>query len=123
VKHLADCVDLAKSSTSKRKVGAILLKRGKIVASATNLETKSHPEQARYAKRVGKPLNIYLHAEIGALVRCTCEADTIIVCRVDKKGDIKLAKPCPICELAIKESKIKNIYYTNNKGELEHDTI
>jgi deoxycytidylate deaminase len=118
VKHLDECIELAESSISKRKVGAILLKRGKIVAAATNLETKSHPEQARYAQKAGKPLNIYLHAEIRALIKCDC-ADTILVARVDKKGNVKMAKPCPICQLAIRESKVNNVFYTTNNGSVE----
>ena len=39
----------AKSSPSKKQVGALLLNKNKVIASATNLETKSHPIQAKFA--------------------------------------------------------------------------
>jgi tRNA(Arg) A34 adenosine deaminase TadA len=120
VKHIEFAVNLAASSTSKRKVGAILLKKGKIVAEATNLEKKSHPEQARWANKAGKPQNIYLHAEIAALVKC-CTADTIVVARVDKKGNVKMARPCPICALAIKASTIETVFYTTDRGVETYD--
>ena len=70
-------IETAKSSPSKKKVGAVLLNKNKVVTSATNLETKSHPLQARFAERVGLHEKIYLHAEIAALVKCKEECDTM----------------------------------------------
>lgn len=111
-------IQTAKTSPSRVKVGALLLNKNKVVASATNLERKSHPIQARFAERVGLHQKIYLHAEIAALVKCKEEYDTIVVARVNNQGKIRLAKPCPCCSLAIEESNIKRIYYTTNEGFL-----
>lgn len=108
----------AKSSPSKKQVGALLLNKNKVIVSATNLETKSHPLQAKFAERVGLKEKIYLHAEIAALVKCRDEADTIIVARVNPQGKLRMARPCPICELALKEAGITNIHYTTNHGFL-----
>jgi len=108
----------AKSSPSKKQVGALLLNKNKVVVAATNLETKSHPLQAKFAKRVGLDPKIYLHAEIAALVKCREEADTIIVARVNPQGKLRMARPCPICELALKEAGITHIHYTTNHGFL-----
>ena len=111
-------IQTAKTSTSRVKVGALLLNKNKVIVSATNLERKSHPIQARFAERVGLHQKIYLHAEIAALVKCKEEYDTIVVARVNNQGKIRLAKPCPCCSLAIQESEIKKIYYTTNEGFL-----
>jgi tRNA(Arg) A34 adenosine deaminase TadA len=108
----------AKSSPSKKQVGALLLSKNKVIVSATNLETKSHPLQAKFAERVGLKEKIYLHAEIAALVKCRDEADTIIVARVNPQGKLRMARPCPICELALKEAGITHIHYTTNHGFL-----
>lgn len=60
-------IETARSSTSKKQVGTILLNKSKVVVTATNIETKSHPLQARFAERVGLHEKIFLHAEIAFL--------------------------------------------------------
>lgn len=111
-------IETARSSPSKKKVGALLLNKNKVVTTATNLETKSHPLQASFANRVGLPDKIYLHAEISALIRCREECDTIVVARVNNQNKIRNSKPCPICSLALKEAGITNIHYTTDNGFL-----
>lgn len=109
-------IELAKTSVSRRKVGAILSNKNNIVSSATNLEAKSHPIQAEWAKKAGKPKCIFLHAEIHALIQAKEDADSIYVARVSKHDEIRMAKPCEICELALRSAGVKNVYYTNNDG-------
>jgi len=83
-----------------------------------NLESKSHPLQASFAIRAGFPEKIYLHAEIAALIKCKEDVDTIVVARVNNQGKLRMAKPCPICTLALKEAGITNVHYTTNHGFL-----
>lgn len=109
-------IETAKTSPSHRRVGAVLLKKTKVIATAVNLEQKSHPLQARLAKRVGLCEKIYLHAEISALIKAKEEADTIIVARVSKQDKLRMSKPCPICTLALEQAGINNVYYTTNEG-------
>ncbi len=111
-------IETAKSSPSKKQVGAVLLNRSKVVLTATNLEKKSHPVQARFAERVGLGEKIYLHAEIAALVKCREECDTIVVARVNPQHKLRMAKPCPICDLALQEAGITKIYYSTDNGFL-----
>ena len=111
-------IGVAKSSPSKKQVGALLLNKNKVIVSATNLETKSHPLQAKFAERVGLGEKIYLHAEIAALVKCRDEADTVIVARINPQGKLRMARPCPICQLALKEAGITHVHYTTNHGFL-----
>jgi deoxycytidylate deaminase len=87
-------------------------RRGKIVSTAVNSFIKTHPLQAKYACKCGEPYKQYLHAEVLAIIRAKGHGYKIHVERYNKKGEPVLAKPCPICMLAIKESGIKEISYT-----------
>lgn len=109
-------IQTAKTSPSRRKIGAVLLKKSKVVSTAVNLERKSHPLQAKFAKRVGLCEKIYLHAEVSALIKAREDADTIVVARVDHQGRLRNSKPCPICSFALEQEGISNIYYTTNEG-------
>ena len=113
-------IKVAESSPSKKRVGAMLLKKNKIVSTGVNKETKSHPLQAKLAEMVGLDEKIYLHAEISALVRCKSDADTIVVARLGghSGNELRNARPCPICSLALKEAGIQHIYYTTDDGFL-----
>jgi deoxycytidylate deaminase len=104
---------LAMSSPSKRRVGCVLLRKGRVVVSTTNVEGKTHPVQADFASRAGEPFRRSLHAEIRALIRSVEKnPDTLIVGRVNSKGKLCLSRPCPVCQLAISESGIKTVYYS-----------
>ncbi len=109
-------VETAKTSPSRRKIGAVLLRKSKVVSTAVNLERKSHPIQAKFAKKVGLCQKIYLHAEVSALIKAKEDADTIVVARVDKEDRLRMAKPCPICSFALEQAGINNIYYTTSEG-------
>lgn len=87
-------------------------KRGRVLSIGHNSYEKSHPKQAHYAARMGEPYKFFLHAEIAALVKCRGKPYKIMIERKDKAGNNRLAKPCGICELAIKEAGIKFVEYT-----------
>lgn len=111
-------IEVAKSSPSKKLVGAILLNKNRVVTTATNLERKSHPLQAKFAERVGLKEKIFLHAEIAALVKCREECDTIIVARVNSQNKLRNSRPCPICSLALKQAGVSKVHYSTNDGFL-----
>jgi tRNA(Arg) A34 adenosine deaminase TadA len=87
-------------------------RKGNLLSTGTNSYTKTHPMQKQYATRCGEPLKQYLHAEIAALVKARGEPYEIYIERTAKNGGTALAKPCPICEMAIKEAGIKVVRYT-----------
>jgi tRNA(Arg) A34 adenosine deaminase TadA len=88
-------------------------KKGRVLAVGENSYEKTHPKMACLAKKTNKPDRIYLHAEIAALVKVRSGTPyKIFVERYDSKGNPKLAAPCPICMMAIKEAGIKRIEYT-----------
>lgn len=88
-------------------------KKNNLLSVAFNSYKKTHPIQAYYAKRVGLPEKEYLHAEILAILRAKDkQIYRISVERYDKDGHAALAKPCPICEEAIKSYGIKVVEFT-----------
>lgn len=95
-------------------------KRGQMVSHAHNSYTKSHPLQAYFAKKVGHPNKIYLHAEIAALIQAgtmeTNQVHVISIVRINKAGEIRPSKPCLICQEALKAFGVKKVVYTNSSG-------
>ncbi len=90
------------------------------MVSTTNMEGKTHPLQTRLANLVGEPYRVSLHAEIRALIKNKrADCDTLIVARVNKEGKFLLSKPCPVCQLAIKDSGVKAVYYSTDEGGWE----
>lgn len=116
--------DVAMTSPSRKPVGAVLMRKNKVIATATNQDCKSHPLQAKWAKRVGLDEKIYLHAEIASLIKAREDADKIVVVRIGghSQNEMRMAKPCPICEAYLRHAGIKHVYYSEwtNKFSYEH---
>lgn len=88
-------------------------KRGKLLSIGHNSYKRTHPVQARFAKLAGYPQKQYLHAEIDALVRARGrQVHKLFVCRYGRAGETRLAKPCPVCELAINNFRVRLVEYT-----------
>lgn len=108
--------ELAMSVKSRWKVGCVLMRRGRIVVSATNVFGKTHPRQKLLAEKVNQPYRVSLHAELRALLKAREPVDTLIVGRVNRLSELCLARPCPICQLAITEHGIRKVYYSVSEG-------
>lgn len=89
-------------------------KRGRVLSIGQNSYVKTHPEQARLAKKCGLEHKVFLHAEVAAIlkVRDLKKAHRILITRFGKNGEPLLAAPCPICASAIKAAGIKHIEHT-----------
>lgn len=94
-------------------------KKGRVISIGKNSYVKTHPLQACHARKMGKPDSIFLHAEVHAILKCRdlSSAHKIFISRFDVNGNPRLAKPCPICNSAIKEAGIKHIEWTVDKSE------
>ena len=91
-------------------------KRGIPIAVAVNDYKKSHPLMSQLAARVGLHEKIYLHAEVCAILRSgDRKIHSISVERYNTDGSPALAKPCPVCQEAIKLWGIKNVFYTEGE--------
>lgn len=92
-------------------------KKGKILSIGTNSYLKSHPLQAEFSEKHGRPEAIFLHAEIAALTKCKdwSKIHSIHIERYDKQGNPRLAKPCKICQSALDTIGVKKITYTQDQ--------
>lgn len=89
-------------------------KRGRIVSMGKNSYVKTHPLQARLAKQAGLDEKIFLHAEVDALVKLKDwdRAHRMVVTRIGRSGKPLNAKPCPVCQKAIKLAGINYVEHT-----------
>ena len=118
--YIIKAVYLASQSPYRHKIGAVITdKKGKVISTGVNIR-KTHPKQFLYAQKTGNEKKIYLHAEVSALVKCRKIPYSIFVVRVNSKGELRLAKPCESCMLALEQVNIKNIYYSDNNGNIQH---
>lgn len=108
--------NLALSADSRWRVGCVLLRKGRIVVATTNAEGKTHPRQKLLAHRVNEPYRVSLHAELRALLKVRGAVDTLVVGRVNRHGDLCLARPCPVCQLAISEYGVSRVVYSGFDG-------
>lgn len=101
--------------SKKFSVTAIIYdKRGRVLGVGSNSYVKTHPLQADHARRAGEPNKIFLHAEVHAITRCRdiTKAYRMAIFRYLEDGSPARARPCCICQSAIKEAGIKFVEHT-----------
>ena len=113
-------IEAALSNTIQKlpRMGAALITlEGDIFVGRNQLKT--HPLQASFGNRFGKPKSIFLHAEIDCLIKAMrvypAGANTlraIWVARVSKTNYVRLAKPCNVCMKALLHFGVKDIQWT-----------
>lgn len=105
----------ANKSTYEYRIGAVVFKGKRIFGSGHN-GIRSSSISMKY-----KNWEESLHAEQSALLNLDwskLKGCSILVYRTNRSGKIGMAKPCPMCSKLIKYVGIKNIYYTNENGEI-----
>ena len=95
-------------------------KRGKIISRGENNYNKTHPLMQKLSIKIfGKPIKRVLHAEVLSLLRCGDKVPyRIFVERYDTDGAVNNAKPCLICQEAIRLYGVKELHYTSKNGEI-----
>lgn len=119
-------IDLAMQSDSvqHRVSCATYDAKGRLLSTAWNMPKKSHPIQAKYAIKAGKPQKINLHAEILSLIRAPRDqVYTIQVVRIDRAGLVKPSFPCPICMGYIEDVGVREIFFCNRKGIFQKEIL
>lgn len=66
-----------------------------------------------------------LHAELAAILNCKSDISgaSILVIREDKNGELKNARPCEWCTETLKHFDVKDVYYTNDEGEIVKERV
>ena len=104
------------------KIGAVVVMNHRIISSASNSNSKTHPLQKKYNKyRFTDDGDHKQHAELAALVPLIRDGidlsnAAIYVYRVHKNGTLAMSRPCPSCMQLIKDVGIKRVFYTTENG-------
>jgi tRNA(Arg) A34 adenosine deaminase TadA len=116
IQDLRDMPPLVLQAGSSRRqyrvIARALDKRGRVICTRTNTYKTSHPVQKHFAVKVGRPDAIFLHAEISVLLSAKQDVHTLLIARIDTKGNPVPAKPCEICSIAIEQYGVKEIIHT-----------
>lgn len=91
---MQEAINVAKDSGADVPVGAVIVKNGKIIASASNEREKTN--------------DISAHAEILAIRRAESVLNNW---RLDDCELYVTLEPCPMCAWAILQSRIKTVYF------------
>lgn len=91
---MQEAINTAKNSGADVPVGALIVKNGKIIASACNEREKTNDPTA--------------HAEILVLKQA---AENLKNWRLDDCELYVTLEPCPMCAWAILQSRIKTVYF------------
>lgn len=101
-------VGVALTSQQKYRLGAVLVKKGKVISVGTNIR-RNHPDVC------DDPMSQSgICAERMAIKRAghNAEGAYLYVARVGKTGQPLLAKPCSRCVEAIEKAKVKRVIFT-----------
>ena len=117
-------IELAKrvaeqSNYGKFRHGAVLVK-GSSVRSVSCNKHRHCSFGARFRKEGDGEAT--LHAELGAILgmdRSTTHGSDVYVARINREGEARISKPCPMCEAAMRHVGGRRVYYTNEHGKIE----
>ncbi len=115
-------LDLAKrvaqqSQHDHFKHGAVLVKGGSVLNTSCNKDKyKSFGNRFRDTKTCGHATH---HAELGCILgldKSITQGATMYVVRVNRQGEYRLSKPCPMCEEVLKFCGVKKVVYTTDEA-------
>jgi len=114
--------DLAKKLSYKseyhHKLGAVVVKKGKVIGIGFNKPNKTHTKATTPFKTI--------HAEFDAIIGVSKEdliGATIYVYRQHADGSPASSKPCASCENLIRLAGISKVCYTGNRTYEEYNNV
>lgn len=108
---------MSKFANCKSKHISFIVDKNKILSVGWNDGWKTHPLAKKHGYRFSS-----IHSELAAIIRIgidNCHGLTLINVRVNSLGEIRISKPCSICQSWLSTLGLKQIYYTNNEGRFE----
>lgn len=126
LKRFHRCVEIAQSlldkPNSSYKHFSFILKGTKIYSIGWNdVKAKSAKISGKY---VDYPLG-GVHAEANAIAKLddlnVCRRATLLNLRLNNRGQIRLSKPCPICNNLLYAIGFNKIYYSTDEGIVRYD--
>lgn len=111
LKYILLARKISKSSDYKFKIGAVLVKKNKILSFGYNKPHKTHPRSPHPYKTI--------HAELDCILNLKekdIKNSEIYIYREHANGRLANAKPCSYCLSLLKSLSIKVIYFTNDNS-------
>lgn len=118
-KHIDLALKMAKKSTSKFRLGAVLARKGTVISTGYNQMDKTHPLQNKFYKGDG---TLGLHAEIDACLGVTAadlKGAHLYVMRILRNDQIAIAKPCPVCYKFLVSVGVARVTFSTGYGPPE----
>lgn len=111
---LKAAIEEAELSTHQHKVAAVIFKGKRIISIAHN---------SVRANKIPHKFKNFLestHAEAHAIIKArqNLKGYDILVIRINRTGNIALAKPCEFCQDFIDYVGIRSVYYSDNDGNI-----
>jgi len=97
--------------------GAVLARGSNILNVASN--KNAHARFGKRFRRRDKGVTTH-HAELGCILgldRSVTRGADLYVVRVGNGGDLRLSKPCHMCEAALRHVGVRRVYYSINENE------
>jgi len=125
LRHIDDLKEISNNSDIKKRHGACLIDHhGNIIG-------KSHNYSTRVIHGLDAPC---VHAEVGCIIhssirykmmnhQCHRRKYNIMVIRTDLNGEIKNSRPCTECVKFMLIFGIKEVFYSNDKGEIINEKV
>jgi len=112
-RFLKYAVEEAGKSEHRQKVGAVIFDKSRLISKGYNKPQRS----VKHLKRKFQKWPGTVHAEVDAIIRSKRDLKgmSIIVVRINKKKQFRLAKPCPYCIMYLEYVGIRDVYYTTNE--------
>lgn len=106
-------------SKSKFRLGAILVRKNKVLSFGINNMRKTKP--SLYYRKGGRRTDVVmgLHAEVHCTIGVQSEdleGSTMYIARILKNGKPAMSKPCEECRRFLIEAGIKEVIYTVSDG-------
>lgn len=112
-------VNLAKTIPIEQKYRlACIIFNGKFPISLGINKVSTHPKAKTKWRKQHAEFNSLINANPDDIKGCVA-----YVARIGRKSDLRMAKPCCICEDELRNQGIKSVYYTNQNGGIEKLTL
>jgi len=113
-KFVKIAIEESKKSTHQQRCAAVIFKRNKIISKGFNTSQKS----TKHLKKKFQKWPGTIHAEVDAIIKAKTDLKrcSILVVRINKNEQLRLAKPCKYCQMYLEYIGIRKIFYTTNES-------
>jgi deoxycytidylate deaminase len=105
-------IKLARNGDHKQRVGCIIFDKKKILSTGHNHCQRSVKKlHSKFQRWKGS-----IHAEVDAIIHAMTDlkGTSLLVVRINKKEQLRLAKPCQHCMKYIRYVGIKKVYFSTS---------